>query len=145
MALDGVDRRILRLVEANGKIAYQEIGEAVGLSAAAAFQRVRRLEAAGFITGYHARVDAAAVGRPLLAFIEVESDGPLDQAQFKRWLRTPAMLECHRLSGLDRFLLKVRCESHADLVALVDALRKAGCRTRTHMALETQFERWAVA
>jgi Lrp/AsnC family leucine-responsive transcriptional regulator len=132
------------LVQADGKMAYQAIGEAVGLSAAAAFQRLRRLEAAGHITGYHARVNPAAVGRPVLAFIEVESNGPLDESQIKRWLRTPALLECHRLSGRDRFLLKARCRSQADLVALVHAARRAGCRTRADVALETQFERWTL-
>ncbi|MBI3982971.1 MAG: Lrp/AsnC family transcriptional regulator [Gemmatimonadetes bacterium] len=144
MTLDAVDRRILRLLQSDGKLSYQEIGEAVGLSAPAAFQRVRKLESSGAITGYHARVAPAALDRAVLAFIEAVPDGAVDQGLLRRWHKTPAIQECHRLSGTDRFLLKVRCGSQADLVELVDAVRRAGCAVRTEIALETEFERWTV-
>jgi Lrp/AsnC family leucine-responsive transcriptional regulator len=144
MALDAVDRRILQLLQSDGKLSYQETGEAVGLSAPAAYQRVRKLETSGAIAGYHARVDPRALGHSVLAFLEVEPGARVDQPLARRWHKTPAILECHRLSGADRYLLKVRCQTQRDLLAIVDGLRRAGCTVRTDLALETEFERWTV-
>ena len=141
--MDNIDRRLVRLLQANGKISFQEAGDAVGLSAPATFQRVRKLEESGAITGYHASVNPAALGLPVLCFVEVvPGSGVDDGALRRRWRNTAAVQECHRLSGVCGYLLKVRVRSLADLATLADGLRRAGCSTRTQLALETEFERW---
>ena len=140
-----VDRRIVQLLQEDGKASFQDIGTAVGLSAPAAFQRVRKLEASGVITGYHARVDPSAVGRGVLAFVQVAPSAGTDARALRRqWRRTPAIQECHRVSGIDRFLLKVRVASLSELSDLADAMRRAGCGVHTELTLETEFERWTV-
>jgi len=67
--LDSIDRRILDLLQQNGRLTMTELGEQVGLSTSPCSQRVKRLEAQGVITGYHARVNPAALGRSLLGSI----------------------------------------------------------------------------
>lgn len=121
------------------------MGEAVGLSAPAAFQRVRKLEEAGVITGYHARIDPAALDKPLIGFLHVHPGPEADMGQLlARWRRTSAVLECHRLTGADRYLLKLRLENVAALGAFLDATRRAGCNVESDVGVETAFERWTV-
>lgn len=117
----------------------------MGLSAPAAFQRVRKLEGAGVISGYHARVDPAALGKPLVAFLHVHPSPEAETAQLlARWRRSPAVLECHRLTGADRYLLKLRLDHVGALGAFLDAARRAGCSVESELAVETTFERWVV-
>jgi len=143
--LDQTDRRILAILQADGKLSYQELGEAVGLSAPAAFQRVRKLEAAGVIAGYHARIDPQAAGKPLIAFVHVHPGPDAQMPQLlARWRRAPAVLECHRLTGADRYLLKLRLENVSALGAFLDGARGAGCTVESELAVETAFERWVV-
>lgn len=143
--LDQTDRHILAILQADGKLSYQELGEAVGLSAPAAFQRVRKLESAGVIAGYHARVDPQAAGKPLIAFVHVHppSGGKVPQL-LAGWRRTPAVLECHRLTGSDHYLLKVRLENLSALGEFLDGARGTGCTVESELAVETAFERWVV-
>lgn len=117
----------------------------MGLSAPAIFQRVRKLESAGVIMGYHARVDPGAVGRGILAFVRVRPGPKVDaRTLIAQWRRSAAFLECHRLSGDDCYLLKVRLGAISDLSELLDAARRAGCQAQAELALETAFERWTV-
>jgi len=143
--LDHTDRRIAAILQADGKVSYQELGEAVGLSAPAAFQRVRKLEEAGVITGYHARVDPQAAGKPMIAFVHVHlgPDVPLPQL-LARWRRASGVLECHRLTGADRYLLKLRLEDVSALSGFLDGARRAGCTVESELAVETAFEKWTV-
>ena len=142
---DGTDQRIIAILQADGKLSYQDLGDAVGLSAPAAFQRVRKLETAGVITGYHARVDPQAAGKPLIAFVHVHlgPDVPVPQL-LARWRRASGVLECHRLTGADRYLLKLRLENVSALSAFLDGARGAGCTVESELAVETAFERWTV-
>ena len=142
---DGTDQRIIAILQADGKLSYQDLGDAVGLSAPAAFQRVRKLETAGVITGYHARVDPQAAGKPLIAFVHVHlgPDVPVPQL-LARWRRASGVLECHRLTGADRYLLKLRLEDVSALSGFLDGARRAGCTVESELAVETAFEKWTV-
>jgi Lrp/AsnC family leucine-responsive transcriptional regulator len=68
--LDRIDRRILDILQREGRIFMMELGERIGLSTSPCAERVRRMERHGVITGYHVRVDPKALGRPSLVFVE---------------------------------------------------------------------------
>ena len=70
--LDKIDRRILRILQAEGRISFTELGERVGLSTTPCTERVRRLEREGVITGYHAHLSPEALGKTLLVFVELK-------------------------------------------------------------------------
>lgn len=145
MQSDTIDRRLLALLQRDGRLAYQALGDAVGLSPAAAYQRVRKLEAAGAILGYHARLDPAAVGRPVVAYLHVAPapGAGADPGRLVRtWRAAPEVVECQRLTGPAGYLLRLRLGAPADLVGHVEAARAAGCVARAELALRTEFERW---
>ena len=109
--LDRVDRKILDLLQKNGRMAMNELADKVGLSATPCTERVRRLEREGVITGYHARVDPAAVGRPLLVFVELKlsaKSGEVFDKVKKEMLFIPEVMECHLVSGDFDYLIKAR-------------------------------------
>jgi Lrp/AsnC family leucine-responsive transcriptional regulator len=70
-ALDPTSRHILRLLADDGRASYQAIADAVGLSRPAVMERVKRMEEAGWIRGYHARLDRAKAGFPITAFVSI--------------------------------------------------------------------------
>ncbi len=124
--IDAVDLRILGALRQRGRISWRELGEAVHLSATSAADRVRRLEQSGVITGYHAHVDAAAVGRTVRSVIDV-SLVPGDMAdEFERRLADrdevvfaayvtgsadySIIVECAGAPGLDAFVRWVRAD-----------------------------------
>ena len=112
--LDTVDRRILQALQAQGRITYDELASAVGLSASAALRRVKRLEEAGVIAGYVALLAPERIGLALTAYINVrlEKHGEGDQrspveaftAAVQSW---PEVVECAALSGEMDYLLRV--------------------------------------
>ena len=69
--LDKLDRRILKLLQQDGRMAMKDLAEQVGLTVTPCIERVRRMERDGVITGYHARVDPAQLGAALLVFVEI--------------------------------------------------------------------------
>ena len=114
--LDSIDRRILDLLQQNGRLTMTELGEQVGLSTSPCSQRVKRLEAQGVITGYHARVNPAALGRSLLVFVEISLDyksGDTFEDFRRAVLKLPHVLECHLVSGDFDYLVKARINEMA--------------------------------
>lgn len=140
--MDAIDRKLLRVLQADGRITNQALAVSCGLSSAACFERVRRLRDSGIISGYAAVLDPAKLDRALLIFIEVSLDRTTDDA-FSAFAahvqKLPDVLECHMVAGGFDYLLKVRV---ADMVAyrafLGDTLTAMpGIReTRTYAVLE---------
>lgn len=122
--LDRVDREIVRLVAAQGRISHEEIARRVHVSRPAVHERVKRLERDGAIRGYRAVVDWAAVGLGLCAFVSVQVDHDQLAKVLDRMFETStpeAMVEeCHRVTGQWCALLKVRAASTAALQRLLD-------------------------
>ncbi|WP_329846668.1 winged helix-turn-helix transcriptional regulator [Stenotrophomonas hibiscicola] len=114
--LDKIDRKILRILQAEGRISLTELGERVGLSTTPCTERMRRLEREGVITGYHAHLDPAAVKASLLVFVEISlayKSGDIFEEFRRAALKLPNVLECHLVSGDFDYLLKARISEMA--------------------------------
>ncbi len=142
--LDARDRRILALIQRDGKMSQSLIAKHVGLSTAAVNERLKKLEQAGVIRRFAAQVDARAVGMQVTAFIEVFIEHPrFEEAFLKRVLETDEVQECHHITGEFSLLLKVRVRDMEALQRLVlkDMASMEGVRqTRTVMVLSTVKE-----
>lgn len=142
-ALDAKDRTLLALLSEDATRSYADLGRAVSLSPPAVHERVRRLRRDGAIRGTVARLDGPALGRPLLAFVHVDTTGWGAKGAFLRMDAEPDVEEVHTVTGDACLLLKVRC---ADARALEDLLARIyaidGVRgTRSYVALSTYLER----
>jgi Lrp/AsnC family transcriptional regulator, leucine-responsive regulatory protein len=110
VSLDRIDRRILANLQAEGRLTNQALAERVGLSASACLARTRRLESAGVIQGYHARLDPFTLGAGVVLFAEVtlERHGAADLARFDAAIAgIPQIVEASHVSGAFDYLLKV--------------------------------------
>ena len=100
--LDNLDRKLLRLLQQDGRISNVELAERVGLSPTATSERVKRLTREGIIAGYGARLDPVKLGRGFLVFVEVTLDKTTPDV-FDRFgaavARAPDVLECHLVAG----------------------------------------------
>lgn len=135
--LDEIDARLLDLLQADGRATQLELARAVHLSQPAVAERIRKLEQAGVITGYKAQVDPAKLGIDITAFIGVSIEHPKYFEEFARIvLRLPEVLECHRVAGLDSYILKVRAANTQALdQLLVETLRTIAGVTRTNTTI----------
>jgi Lrp/AsnC family transcriptional regulator, leucine-responsive regulatory protein len=124
--LDLTDRQVLRELQTDARLAYKELGRRVGLSASAVIERVRKLEDAGVITGYHAAVDVAKLGLPIEAYIRMRCFGERCVLRGMATTQFPEVIELHRVSGSDCSLLRVRVASVEHLQALIDRLSQYG-------------------
>lgn len=110
-SLDAIDRRILRVLQGDGRISNQRLAEEVHLSPTAVLERVKRLTRDGFILGYEARLNPDKLGAGLLVFIEVLLDRTVHDVMdaFKGAVQArPEILECHLVAGGFDYLLKIR-------------------------------------
>jgi Lrp/AsnC family transcriptional regulator, leucine-responsive regulatory protein len=122
-SLDAVDRTLLRLLQANGRTPLAELGKAAGLSTSSVNDRVRRLHQRGVIEGVYAAVSPAALNLDLLAFVFLACNGPKAEERLLDFaLAEASILECHRVTGASRSLLKVRAGTFRQLENLINAL-----------------------
>lgn len=147
-ALDEIDRQVVHTLQEDAKASLKAIAATVGLSAPAVMERVKKLEAAGIITGYHAMVDARALGLDIAAFIGVSVRAQGELQVIEEWVQgTPEILECHHVTGVHTFLFKVKVRSTARLEELISRIRSLeGVQgTDTMVVLSTHTERIQVA
>jgi Lrp/AsnC family leucine-responsive transcriptional regulator len=125
--LDTIDLKILDELQVDGRLSITELGERVGLSTSPCSQRVRRLERMGVISGYHAKLNAEAVGRPLLVFVQITLSEKSEQT-FKKVREElehmPEVLECHLVSGSFDYLVKARLKGMSEYRQLLGTLLK---------------------
>jgi Lrp/AsnC family leucine-responsive transcriptional regulator len=140
--VEELDRQIVQLLVADGRMSYTDLGKATGLSTSAVHQRVRRLEQRGVIRGYAAIVDPEAVNLPLTAFISVKPFDPSAPDDTPERLTGIEEIEaCHSVAGDENYILKVRVGSPGDLEDLLARIRAAaGVSTRTTVVLSTPYE-----
>lgn len=140
--MDAMDRKLLRVLQEDGRITNQALAQTCGLSPAACFDRVKRLRADGVIAAYTALLDPAKLDRALMIFVEVLLDRTTDDA-FAAFAdhvsRVAEVLECHMVAGGFDYLLKVRVADMTayraflgDTLVAIPGIRE----TRTYPVLE---------
>ena len=138
--LDSVGWRLLKLLQENARLSLRQIGEVIGLTAPAVSERVRRFEDVGILTGYHAEIDLAKVGLPILAFIHLTSNGTQSDRLREAVEGIPQVLECHCITGSESYILKVAVASVPRLEDLLLSFKNFG-EVRTSLVLSTQITR----
>ena len=147
--IDATDQKILSLLQTNARFSNAELAEAVGMNASSVFERVRKLEKKGVITGYVATVDPEKLGKPLLAFMRLTIDTSAEQNYdatreviLGACASEPDILECHNVAGEDCFVIKVRAGGPKQLEALLAKIRRLtrSSRSVTNIVLSTYKE-----
>ena len=127
--IDEIDWKILVELQEDARISYAELGRRVGLTTPAIIERVRKLEDRGVITGYRAEIDTSSVGLPVTAFIRMSITG-VDYSKIIETVKEAReVLECHRGTGGDSFIIKVACSSVEHLQEIIDKLTPYGITT----------------
>lgn len=134
--LDAVGREIIKILQEDARISFNELGRRVGLSSPAVAERVRRLEQAGVIRSYRAVVDPMKVGYSIMAFIRLNSSVAHLARADEVAKSLPEVLECHHLTGTDGVIIKVVVESVSELETVVTKFADCGIST-TSIALSS--------
>jgi Lrp/AsnC family transcriptional regulator, leucine-responsive regulatory protein len=135
--LDGKDIAILEALQADGRIPLSELGRKVGLSQPAMSERVKRLEDRGIIAGYGARLSADALGLGMTAIIRLKTAHEHIHHCLKAFNDLPYVIEVHRVTGEDCFILKVVVPAPDELALIVDAIGRFGAVT-TSVVLKSE-------
>jgi Lrp/AsnC family leucine-responsive transcriptional regulator len=139
--LDETGWHLLQELQQNARLSYSELGQRVGLSSPAVAERMRRMEEAGIISGYHAEIDIARIGLPITAIIRMSS--PVGQSCFRIVevpKDIPEVLECHHVTGSDALVMKVSVSSVKHLEDLIHRLSMHS-QVTTSLVLSTPVSR----
>jgi DNA-binding Lrp family transcriptional regulator len=141
--VDAVDRKILSALAVDATQSFAALGAIVGLSAPAVHERVKRMRARGTIRGTVAMLDGKSVGKPLLAFVHIDTTGWGKTRALMELAELPEVEEIHSSTGDTCLIMKVRVASSEALEGLLARLYNTdGVRgTRTYVALSTHAER----
>lgn len=141
--LNGTDTKIISILQRHGRRHLAEIAKEVDLSPPAVMERVKKLESRGIIKGYHALIDAKAVGKDIVSFIGVTVAHQKHIAAFaSRMMQQGDVLECHHVTGDESFILKVKTANTASLEKLLGEIHsmEGVSQTVTHVVLSTPKE-----
>lgn len=138
--LDETGWRLLSLLQTNARLSYSEIGRQIGLSTPAVIERVRKLESAGIIEGYQAKVDIEKLGIGIIAFISLNTV-PEKHTSINEFLKkAPEVQESHYITGQASFMVKVAASNVHQLEKFIDRLSKFGT-TNTSIVMSTTVDR----
>ena len=125
--LDETGWRLLEELQQNARLSYTELGQRVGLSLPSVAERVRKLEEAGIITGYHAEVNLTRLGLPILALIRLGSFVGQGCNQIAAQVsEIPEVLECYKVTGTDCAVVKVVAASMDHLERIIEEISHTG-------------------
>ena len=140
--LDRIDLKILDILQREGRISVTELAERMSLSATPCSDRIKRMEREGVISGYHARVNPAALGKNLLVFLEIKlsaKSGDVFDKVKKELLYVPEVMECHLVSGDFDYLVKARLTEMNEYRRLLGEILKrlpASAESRSYVVME---------
>lgn len=135
--LDRLDLSILEALQENARMPLSEVGRRIGLSQPATSERVKRLEERGIIAGYGARIDPAALGLGMMAIIRLKTTHEHIKPALRAFAEMPHVIEVHRMTGEDCFLLKVLVPTPGQLETIIDAIARFGAVT-TSLVLRSE-------
>ncbi|MEW6726040.1 MAG: Lrp/AsnC family transcriptional regulator [Bacillota bacterium] len=142
--LDNTGWQILRALQENARLSFAELGRMVGLSPPAVAERVRRMEEAGIITGYHAAVNLEKLGLQLTAYIRLNAAPEKYPRIIALAGELPEVLECHHVTGGEAFIMKVVVSSIPHLEARISRFSPYG-QTTTSLVLSSRVVKHVVA
>jgi Lrp/AsnC family leucine-responsive transcriptional regulator len=137
--LDDIDCNILAELQPNARIPFTELGRRVGLSTPSVIERVRKMEDDGIIVGYRAHIDPAKIGRTVRAFIKVSVAGDKLAKFVAVAKKAPGILECHRVTGSESYIVQVAVRDTVHLEQTIDSLMPY-VATNTSMILASPIE-----
>lgn len=122
--MDEIDQRLIVALLADARSTYQDLGRTVRLSSNTVAERLRRLRSHGVVTGFHAHIDLAALGRGLTLLSDARLREGIDRAQFERSLgEVPQVVSAMRLTGDYDYQLRVACAHAAEFETVLDTLK----------------------
>ena len=138
-SLDAIDEKIIELLQENARISIKDIAAQVFLSSPAVTARIERLEKNGFVLGYHAQVNAEALGYQIKAFIHLDLE-PVQKEEFYPFIETiPNVIECNCVTGRYSMLIKVAFDTTENLDHFINRLQEFGA-TETQIVFSTPQE-----
>lgn len=135
--LDRLDVAILEALQENARMPLSEVGRRIGLSQPATSERVKRLEERGIIAGYGVRIDPAALGLGMMAIVRLKTTHEHIKPALRAFGEMPHVIEVHRMTGEDCFLLKVLVPTPGQLETIVDSIARFGAVT-TSLVLRSE-------
>ncbi len=125
LAMDAIDRVLIKELLRDARVTYQDLGRAARLSANTVADRVRRLRSSGVVSGYHARLNLAALGRGLQLMSDVRLREGVDRSEFERGLvEVDQVIAAARLTGDYDYLLQVACADPEEFEQVIDRLKR---------------------
>lgn len=137
--MDLTDKKILTILQTQGRISMKELGQKVCLTPPAVTERVKKLEEKGYIAGYRAVINPEKLNKKIKAFVSVD----MEPAKYKKFLEyvklSPHIFECHQVIGSNCLILKIMVESTEELKVIIDTIKESG-RTQTSIILSSLIE-----
>jgi len=127
--IDAVNRRVLEELLQDPRLTMSELGRRVGMSSPAVTERVRRLEETGVIRGYRLELDPVALGLPIAAYVRIRPNAGQLPRIAELAQQIPEVVECHRVTGEDCFIVKVHIPAIDQLDRLLDGFLLYGSTT----------------
>ncbi len=141
--LDDIDHKILEIIQKQGRTRRNDLADRVGLSLPAVSERLRKLEEAGIIAGYFAKLNHQALGKDITAFILATVDSSKHYSSFVEHVHSADdILECHAITGEGTHLLKIRTENTPSLEKLLAKIQSwtGVVKTTTSIVLSSPKE-----
>lgn len=140
MEVDDIGWMMLEELQHNARISYRDLGAKVGLTAPAVADRIRKMEKAGVLMGYRAIIDHEAIGAPILAIVRLKTRGDAVKTVNELVVQLPEILEAHRVTGSENFVIRAILKDMHHLEALLDQLNPFG-ETITNVVTSSAVKR----